>query len=165
MPLSPEPLRFLSVDRRLLGIKAAVVRMPLGRYFIFVGGVLLALLFAADWYMPQLPLQPARADVDHGIRVQSRHRWPERIVIDTSMPTIVPANAMAADLPPTTPQARSPRDAFALAAPEAPQARPPSSSGGRKPVQKRRAKAPRGVADPITRDAPDGFRIALPAGW
>jgi hypothetical protein len=166
MPLSPEPLRLVSVDRRLLGIKAAVMGMPLGRYFIFVGGVLLALLFAADSYMPQLPRPPARADVDHGIRVQSRHRWPERIVIDTSLPTIVPANAMAADLAPAAPpQAGSPRDAFALAAPEAPQARPPSSSGGRKPVQKRRAKAPRGVADPIAPHVPDGFRIALPAGW
>jgi hypothetical protein len=140
--------------------------MPLGRYFIFVGSVLLALLFAADWYMPQLPFQPAHADVDRGIRIQSRHRWPERIVIDTSLPTIVPVSAMAADLPPAAPpQAGSPRDAFALAAPEAPQARPLSSGGGRKPVHKRRAKAPRGVADPDARHAPDGFRIALPAAW
>ena len=140
--------------------------MPLGRYFIFVGSVLLALLFMADWYMPRLPLQPARADVDRGIRVQSRHRWPERIVIDTSVPAIVPASATAADLPPAAPpQARPPRDAFALAAPEAPQARLPSTSGGRKPVQKRQAKAPRGVADPLAPDAPDGFRVALPAGW
>jgi hypothetical protein len=166
MPPSPEPLRVLSVDRRLLVVKAAVVGMPLGRYFIFVGGVLLTLLFAADWYMPHLALQPARANVDRGIRVQSRHRWPERIVIDTSLPTIVPVSAMAADLPPAAPlQARSPRDALALAAPEAPQARPLSSSGGRKPVHKRRAKAPRGVADPDARHAPDGFRIALPAAW
>jgi hypothetical protein len=140
--------------------------MPVGRYFIFVGGVLLTLLFVADWYMPRLPLDPARDDVDRGIRVQSRHRWPERIVIDTSLPTIVPASAMAADLPPAAPpQARPPRDAFALAAPEAPEVRPPSASGGRKPVQKRQAKAPRGVAAPLAPNAPDGFRIALPAGW
>jgi len=97
--------------------------MPLGRYFIFVGSALLTLLFVAGWHMPQLPLQPARADVDRGIRVQSRHRGPERIVIDTSLPTIVPTSAMAADPPPAAPpQASSPRDAFALAAPEAPQA-------------------------------------------
>jgi hypothetical protein len=140
--------------------------MPLSRYFIFVGGVLLALLFAADRYMPQLPLEPARADIDRGIRIQSRHRWPERIVIDTSLPTVVPASATADGLPPAAlPQARSPRDALALAAPEAPQARPPSSSSGRKPVQKRRTKTLRGVADPIAHDAPDGFRIALPAAW
>jgi hypothetical protein len=165
MLLSPEPLRILSVDRRLLGVKAAVVGMPVGRYFIFVGSVLLTLLFVADWYMPKLPLQPALADVDRGIRVQSRYRWPERIVIDTSLPTIVPASAMAADLPPAAPpQARPPRDAFALAAPEAPQARPPPSSGGRKPVQRWRAKT-RGVADPVARHAPDRFRIALPAAW
>jgi hypothetical protein len=52
-----------------------------------------------------------------------------------------------------------------MAAPEAPQARAPFSSGGRKPVQKRRAKTPRGVANPVARAAPDGFRIALPAAW
>jgi hypothetical protein len=70
---------------------------------------------------------------------------------------------MAADLPPAAPpQARPSRDAFALAEPEAPQARPPSSSGGRK---KQPAKTPRGVADPVARHAPDGFRIALPAAW
>jgi hypothetical protein len=140
--------------------------MPLGRYFIFVGSVLLTLLFAADWYMPQLPLQPARADVDHGIRVQSRYRGPERIVIDTSLPTIVPASAVAADLPPTAqPQARPPREAFALAAPETPQAQRQSSSVGRKPIHKRRAKTPRGTADPVARQAPEGFRVAMPAGW
>jgi len=159
-------LRVLSVDGRLLKVKAAVVGMPLGRYLILVGSVLLTLLFVADWYMPQFALQPVRADVDRGIRVQSRHRWPERIVIDTTVPTIVPANAMAADLLPATPhQAGSPRDSFALAAPEAPQARPSSSSGGRRPVQKRRAKTPHGGADPDARHAPDGFRIALPMGW
>jgi hypothetical protein len=143
-----------------------VVGMPLGRYFIFVGSVLLTLLFVSASYMPQLPLEPARADIDRGIRVQSRHRWPEKIVIDTSLPTIVPASAVAADLPAAAPpQPGSLRDAFALAASEAPQARPLSASGGRKPVHKRRAKAPRGVADPDARHAPDGFRIALPAAW
>lgn len=166
MPLSPEPLRVVSVDGRLLGSTQRWVGMPLGRYFIFVGSVLLTLLFVADWYLPQLPFQPARADVDRGIRIQSRHRWPERIVIDTSLPTLVAASAMAADLPlAAPPQASSPRDAFALAAPEAPQVRPPSSSGGRKPVPRRRAKAPRGAADLAARHAPDGFRFALPAAW
>ena len=140
--------------------------MPLGRYFIFVGGVLLTLLFAADWYMQAPALQLAHADVDRGIRIQSRHRWPERIVIDTTLPTIMPASATVADLPPAAPpQSSSPQEAFALAAPEAPQARLPSSSSGRKPVQKRRAKTPRGIADPVARDAPDGFRIALPVAW
>jgi hypothetical protein len=63
--------------------------------------------------------------------------------------TIVPASAMAADLPPTAP----------------PQARPPFSSGGRKPVQKQRVKTPRGLADPVARQASDGFGITLPAAW
>jgi hypothetical protein len=31
-------------------------RMPLARYFFYVGGVLLALLFIADAYLPKLPV-------------------------------------------------------------------------------------------------------------
>jgi hypothetical protein len=140
--------------------------MPLGRYFILVGSLLLALLFAADRYMPPRPVEPVHADVDRGIRIHSRHSGPARIVIDTSLPTIVPASAVAAELPPAAPpQTRAPRDAFALASPEAPQARPPSSSSRRKPAAKRRAKPPRSLTGPVARHEPDGFRIALPASW
>jgi hypothetical protein len=126
--------------------------MPLGRYFILVGSLLLGLLFAADWYMPPRPVEPVRTDVDRGIRIHSRHSGPARIVIDTSLPTIVPASAVAAELPPAAPpQNSAPRDAFALASPEAPQARPPSSSSRRKPAAKRRAKTPRSLTGPVAR--------------
>ena len=37
--------------------------MPLARYFLFVGGVLLALLFLSDAYLPKLPAAE-RADTD-----------------------------------------------------------------------------------------------------
>ena len=40
-----------------------VVGMPLGRYFVFVGSLLLALLILADRYMPKPINEPARADV------------------------------------------------------------------------------------------------------
>ena len=68
--------------------------MPLARYFAFVGGVLLALLFISDAVWPRLPVADATPEpgVDKStIRIHSDRKWPERIVFDTSLPTIVPA--------------------------------------------------------------------------
>src|ERR1700716_4674562 len=68
--------------------------MPLARYFAFVGGVLLALLFISDAVWPRLPVADAtpEAGVDKStIRIHSDRKWPERIVFDTTLPTIVPA--------------------------------------------------------------------------
>jgi hypothetical protein len=67
--------------------------MPLLRYFLFVGGVLLALLFVSDAYLQKLP-DAVRADADAPvtiIRIHSDRKWPERVVFDTSLPTIAPA--------------------------------------------------------------------------
>jgi hypothetical protein len=41
---------------------------------MFVGSILLALLFVAGWHLPQFPAEPARADVDAGIRFHARHK-------------------------------------------------------------------------------------------
>jgi hypothetical protein len=83
--------------------------MPLARYFFFVGGVLLALLFVSDAYLPKLPVA-VRADADLPvIRIHTDRKWPERVVYDTSRPiivpvrtakaeTVVPAPAMVADI-------------------------------------------------------------------
>jgi hypothetical protein len=90
--------------------------MPLGRYFGCAGSLLLALLFVADWYIPKLSAEPDRADVDRSIiRIHTMHRWPEAIVFDTSLPTIVPPPVMTADVAAKT----TPRDALALL-PQAP---------------------------------------------
>ena len=63
--------------------------MPLARYFFFVGGVLLALLFISDAYLPKLPVAD-RANTDLPvIRIYSDRKWPERVVYDTSLPTII----------------------------------------------------------------------------
>jgi hypothetical protein len=65
--------------------------MPVARYFVYVGGVLLALLFIADAWLPRAPApgeQPTRSAT---IRIHSDRKWPERIVLDTSQPTITPA--------------------------------------------------------------------------
>ncbi len=75
--------------------------MPLARYFLFVGGVLLALLFVVDGALPRLPVADAdRTDtgVDKSIiRIHSDRKWPERVVFDTSLPTIVPAPTVKAE--------------------------------------------------------------------
>ena len=72
--------------------------MPVLRYFVYVGGALLALLFVCDAVIPQVPL-PATlksgSDLP-AVRIHSERRWPERVVIDTTVPTVKIA---AADAP------------------------------------------------------------------
>ena len=68
--------------------------MPIARYFIFVGGTLAALLFIAGWCLPTPPARFADQPlaVDRAIiRIKSAHKWPEKVVLDTSQPTITPA--------------------------------------------------------------------------
>jgi hypothetical protein len=79
--------------------------VPLARYVVFVGSSLLALLFLADWYWPTNVGAVSFRDpqVDKSIiRLHSAQRWPERIVLDTSQPTIVPPAQQTAsnDIPP-----------------------------------------------------------------
>ena len=67
--------------------------MPLARYFFFVGAALLTLLFVVDGYLPKLPLEQrtnAAANLSV-IRIHSDRKWPERVVFDTTRPTITPA--------------------------------------------------------------------------
>jgi hypothetical protein len=75
--------------------------MPLARYFVFVGGVLLALLFVVDAVLPQLPAADANRTataVDRSIiRIHSDRKWPERVVFDTSIPTIIPPQTAKAE--------------------------------------------------------------------
>jgi hypothetical protein len=95
--------------------------MPLARYFSLVGGVLLALLFILDACFPKLPVA-AKAKVDLTvIRIYSDRKWPERIVYDTSLPTIVPTSIATTEgiIPPPEPIADAPagakqREAFAM---------------------------------------------------
>lgn len=65
------------------------------RYFLYVGGVLLALLFVSDVYLPKPPVVET-ADTDLPvIRIHSDRKLPERVVFDTSRPTIVPPQTPA----------------------------------------------------------------------
>jgi len=76
--------------------------MPLARYFLFAGGALLALLFAFDAFSPKAVADNsshASAGVDKAtLRIHSDVKWPERIVFDTTQPTIVPKAAPAQPL-------------------------------------------------------------------
>jgi hypothetical protein len=82
--------------------------MPLARYFLFVGGVLLALLLLINVVLPKLPVEAEGAEAGRDkavIRIQSDRKWPERVVFDTNLPTIVPPQTatMAVSAPaPTT---------------------------------------------------------------
>jgi hypothetical protein len=66
--------------------------VPLGRYFLFVGGVLLALLLVTGWYLPSPPpMSNYGAPIDEAIlRVRSAHKWPQRLQFDTTTPAILP---------------------------------------------------------------------------
>jgi hypothetical protein len=72
--------------------------MPVLRYFIFVGGALIALLFAIDAYVPQAP-EPMQANApgfDHSqIRITSNRVADKPIIFDTTQPTIVPPPQVA----------------------------------------------------------------------
>ena len=70
--------------------------MPVARYFLFVGGALLALLFALDAFAPQqvAVASNSAASIDKTVvRIRSDQKPPERVVYDTSLPTIVPPAA------------------------------------------------------------------------
>src|SRR5262250_2617613 len=90
--------------------------MPVGRYFLYIGGVLLALLYIADWWLPSLSSGSAPSNVDRTtIRIHSAQKWPNAVVIDTTLPTIVPPPVAMAAAPAPPPTARPVREAFALA--------------------------------------------------
>jgi hypothetical protein len=143
--------------------------MPLGRYFAYVGGSLLALLFVIDWYMPQTASPPADVSVDRSIiRIHSAHRWPAAVVFDTTQPTITPPQqtTRAEAIPPAPPQAkRAPREALALAqAGEIPGAVAAHAVPSKQ--VKRRARTSRPVySSRVASYEPFGFRPLFGPGW
>jgi hypothetical protein len=133
--------------------------MPLLRYFVFVGGALLALLFVSNAFLPKLP-DEVRADseVDRStIRIHSAYKWPERVVFDTNQPTIVPPQAAIVTASVQTPagvadvsaKARM-REAFAeLPASGQTQARLSDPKKPEKTVSRQRKIAKRRAAPPV----------------
>jgi hypothetical protein len=67
--------------------------VPIASYLIFVGGALAALLFIPGWCLPKPPAMFAdqAPAIDRAIiRIKSARKWPEKVVLDTSQPTITP---------------------------------------------------------------------------
>ncbi|MGY4257033.1 hypothetical protein ACVI1L_004101 [Bradyrhizobium sp. USDA 4516] len=64
--------------------------MPVARYFLYIGGVLLALLFLLDATIPNSPLAKQPDSSRPTIRIRSMQKLPDLVVYDTSLPTIVP---------------------------------------------------------------------------
>jgi hypothetical protein len=113
--------------------------MPIGRYFLYIGGVLLALLLIADWYFPPLDAeQSSSSNVDRTtIRLHSAYKWPNAVVFDTTQPTVAapPVTIVAAPAPP--PPAKPARDAYAMATEPVPAAKPAEAVKPAKPHVRR----------------------------
>lgn len=139
--------------------------MPIARYFLFVGGVLLALLMAVDAFVPQQPVVASQSapSIDKTVvRIRSDQKPPERVVFDTSLPTIVPpvvtAQAATPPAPTVTPvvadipaQARV-RETFAQFVPEAKKPEPQ--------VQQRKRKVAKVRPAPMQLGHPPQMRVA-----
>ncbi|GLR91712.1 hypothetical protein [Bradyrhizobium iriomotense] len=105
--------------------------MPIRQYFVWVGSVLLLLLFVADWLLPALPAHSHSAIAPSeraNLRIRSDQKWPERVVFDTAHAPVTRAaesgpapDLVHEDFAQAT--RRSPLDAFA-AVEEAPAAAP-----------------------------------------
>jgi hypothetical protein len=60
--------------------------VPLLQYFGWVGSFLLAALLAANWYLPAPAAAQSGIALDQkiNIRIHTDHKWPERVVLDTT---------------------------------------------------------------------------------
>jgi hypothetical protein len=126
---------------------AGVRRMPLARYFLYVGGVLFTLVFILDAWLTKMPVIEASPVTSPVIRIHSDRKWPERIVFDTARPTIVPAPTAivedrAAGLAPAADASAKEREreAFALMQPPDAKRLQPSDPGRRELKQQRQRK-------------------------
>ena len=65
--------------------------MPVARYFLYVGGILIALLFAIDAILPREAAVHSAPGIDRStVRIHSDQKLPERVVYDTMLPAIAP---------------------------------------------------------------------------
>ena len=144
--------------------------MPLIRYFIFVGGALLALLFVADRYTDGPVSAAAEVGPEVSIaRIHSAQTWPEKIVFDTSVRQI-PLSRTASDVSPSAPVATAlpatqdgTRQAFAMVtqpAAEPKQAVP--AVPNKRVAERHRRRQPSRMA---ARGPPMFFNEPFSAGW
>ena len=134
--------------------------MPLMRYFVWVGSVLLALLIVADACLPKSPTAGKTDALPSVIRIYSHQKWPERVVYDTSTPMVRPApsaNPEAAGSAPPTMTVASPKLREALAELQTTDASPLPPASPKKPQHKF---AKKHAAKPVrlaTRRSPFGW--------
>ena len=121
--------------------------MPLARYFLYVGGVLFTLVFILDACLTKLAVSERSPVNSPVIRIHSDRKWPERIVFDTALPTIVPApiaiveDRVAVPAPITDRSAKErEREAFASMQPSDARRLQPSEAGRRELKQQRQRK-------------------------
>jgi hypothetical protein len=140
--------------------------VPLARYFIFVGGVLLALLFVVDWFWqtPSLMAGYGSPIGETTLRIRSEHKWPQKVELDTTTPIIAPSPSPAGETAgiATPPGATPPGDkpalsAFAQADP------PPRHIAKRKWSARERYKNPNS-GDPVA-FAVNPYPPRWPVGW
>lgn len=130
--------------------------MPLARYVFFVGGVLLALLFISDAYLPKLPVANEADTELPSIRIHSDQKWPARVVYDTNLATIVPAQIANTDASVAAPVAvadvaakAQAREAFAQLQPSDAKQLQQSNSKKREAKQPRQRKIAKRRAPPM----------------
>jgi hypothetical protein len=126
--------------------------MPIGRYIAWVGASLLVLLFVANWFFPQSLAEPAGDEVNRPvIRIASIQQPPERIVIDTNLPTIVPPLAPAADAIPDEPP------------PQIQSYAPTTSHTTVTSVEKRKSKTKKRLVNEVAAKQPSSLRTSVVA--
>jgi hypothetical protein len=76
--------------------------MPLLQYFGWVGSFLLAALFAASWWFSGsvTDAPPSRTPPSESIQIHSDHKWPERVVFDTTRSRLAPVENDQAETEP-----------------------------------------------------------------
>jgi hypothetical protein len=117
--------------------------MPLARYLFYVGGVLFALLFVLDSYLPKTPVADGANANSPIIRIHSELKWPERIVFDTNLPTVIPPRIAGDEGRAPSPPAARERDALAQMQPSSARQPQPSNSRRREPRLQHQAKTAR----------------------
>jgi hypothetical protein len=136
--------------------------MPLFQYFGWVGSLLLAALFAANWCVSAPIARAAGSDVPLdkkiNIRIHTDHKWPERVVFDTTGSTLAQKADAETDIGGTEAPVLAERqsfDAFAemAAIPVRPCFRPRCSDG----------QATEREASSIEKDAPSQNRSRITA--
>lgn len=118
--------------------------MPLVRYFLFAGSMLLGLMFAADIYLPR-PAEAVTPDIDRSIiRIHTSQRWPAAVPIDTSAPMPLAAPlAVAAEYTTALPASIREAKAYVPAALPKYSDSPKSPDHARRPVKRMASLPPR----------------------